>query len=103
MLDLGTDSGAALEAAKARSIPFVAIIDPTETGTAWWNGFYNFSMRVTEVTSGAIIWSGTAQYGTGGLTINQVKSTSSAMRDMVADFGKHFPASAGSQKVLPSQ
>lgn len=93
--DLGADSGTALDSAKSKSIPFVAIVDPIGTSTAWWNGFFNFSMRVTEMPSGSIVWSGTAQYGTGGVTINQVGSTSRAMRDMVVDFSKHFPPSGG--------
>ena len=89
--DLGIDSPGALEHAKSRSIPFVAIVDPIGTKSAWWNGRFNFSMRVKEVPSGTTVWSGTARYGSGGILINEAESTTRAMNDMVADFAKHFP------------
>jgi hypothetical protein len=93
--DLGIETVSALHRAKLRSIPFVAIVDPIGTSTAWWNGCYHFSMRVMEISSGRIVWSGTARYGSGGITVNEDKSTTRAMDDMVADFGKHFPPGRG--------
>jgi hypothetical protein len=89
--DLGIDSLGALKDAQAQSIPFVAIVDPVGTKTAWLNGRYNFSMKVKKIPSGATVWSGTARYGSGGILINEDESTTRAMDDLVADFAKHFP------------
>ncbi len=89
--DMGVDSIGALDHAKARSIPFVAIVDPIGTSSAWWSGRYNFSMKVKEIPSGTTVWFGTARYGSGGILISEANSATRAMDDMVADFAKHFP------------
>ncbi|MGD0812604.1 MAG: hypothetical protein ABSA83_03290 [Verrucomicrobiota bacterium] len=89
--DLGIDSLIALQHASARAIPFVAIVDPIGTKSAWWNGRYSFSMRIKVIPSGTTVWSGTARYGSGGILINEDESTTRAMDDLVADFAKHFP------------
>jgi len=90
VIDLGTAPDAN-EKAAAKNIPFVAAVDAVGTDGAWWDGFFDFSMRVTETKSHQIVWSATAEYGQGGMFINQTKSTDEAMRAMVADFAKSFP------------
>jgi len=57
--DLGNDSNIGTETAKKESIPFVAIVDPVGAEGSWWDGFFDFSMRVTEVFSGVVVWSAT--------------------------------------------
>lgn len=89
--DLGMDSVNALHRARLLSIPFVVIVDPIGSKTAWVNGCYNYSMKVEEIPSESIVWSGTARYGSGGILIDEAKATTRAMDDMVADFAKHFP------------
>ena len=74
-----------------RSVPYVAIVDKVGTDGAWWDGFFDFSMRVTETSTNKIVWSSTAEYGQAGVFINQTKSTDEAMTAMVADFAKTFP------------
>ena len=96
--DLGNDSNVALAKARNRRIPYVAIVDPVGTEGSWWDGFFDFSMRVTKVLTETVVWSGIAEYGQGGVFINQVSSTSEAMRDMVEDFSKKFPPQMGSNE-----
>ena len=90
VIDLGTESDPIGRAA-AKQIPFVASVDPVGTDGAWWDGFFDFAMRVTDTGDNRIVWSATAEYGQGGMFINQTKSTDEATRAMVADFAKHFP------------
>jgi len=98
--DLGNDSNDALIKAANRNIPYVAIVDPVGTEGSWWDGFFDFSMRVTEVLTESIVWSGIAEYGQGGVFINQVNSTNEAMEDMVENFSKKFPPKSGKGEVV---
>jgi hypothetical protein len=91
VVDLGGDSTKALTAAKKRSIPFVAIVAPVGTEGSWWDGFFDYRMRVTRIKTGQVVWSASAEYGSAGVFIDQDGSTSAAMRDMVAEFSNHFP------------
>jgi hypothetical protein len=100
--DLGNDSTSAIAVAKTQNIPFVAIIDQVGTDGSWWDGFFDFSMRVNETASGTIVWSATAEYGQAGMFINQTKSTKEAMRDMVKDFSKHFPPKSSAETIRDS-
>jgi hypothetical protein len=95
VIDLGAGESP-VERAAAKGIPFVAAIDPVGTDGAWWDGFFDFAMRVTETKDHQVVWSATAEYGQGGLFINQTKSTDEAMRAMVADFAKTFPPAPNS-------
>jgi hypothetical protein len=90
VVDLGSGADP-VERAASKQIPFVALVEKVGTDGAWWDGFFDFSMRVTETQSEKIVWSASAEYGQGGVFINQTKSTEEAMRAMVADFAKHFP------------
>jgi PBP1b-binding outer membrane lipoprotein LpoB len=74
----------------SRKAPFLATVDAVGTDGAWWDGVFDFSMRVAEVATGHVVWSATAEYGN-GVTINQVRSGKDAMRDMVESFAKNFP------------
>jgi hypothetical protein len=93
VVDLG-DGDDAVGRGAAKQIPFVASIDKVGTDGAWWDGFFDFAMRVTDTTSQRVVWSARAEYGQGGVFINQIKSTDEAMRAMVADFAKSFPPGA---------
>ncbi len=90
VVDLGSGDDP-VERAASKQIPFVASVEKVGTDGAWWDGFFDFSMRVTETQSQKVVWSASAEYGQGGVFINQTKSTEEAMRAMVADFAKHFP------------
>jgi hypothetical protein len=89
--DVGAGSESALELAKTRNIPFVAFVDKAGTDGAWWDGMFDFAMRVTDAKTGDIVWSANAEYGGHGLTINQVKSTKKALKDMIDKFAEFFP------------
>lgn len=89
--DVSAGAPSSLEQAKAKGIPFVAFVDKAGTDGAWWDGMFDFAMRVTDANSGDIVWSANAEYGGHGLTINQVKSTKKAMNDMVSKFAEFFP------------
>jgi len=91
VVDLGSTSGDLIEKAVAQKVPFIATIDPVDSDGAWWDGYFVFSMRVTETIKRMIVWSAQADYGQSGIFINQAKTTKEAMADMVADFAKHFP------------
>lgn len=91
VIDVSGGATGPLEQAKAKGIPFVAFVDKAGTDGAWWDGMFDFAMRVTDATTGAIVWSANAEYGGHGLTINQVKSTKNAMKDMVDKFAQNFP------------
>ncbi len=91
VVDTPSSSSDPLSVAKSKNLPFLANIDAVGTEGSWWDGFFDYSMRVTEVENGTIVWSSTAEYGQGGMFINQVKSSDSAMRDMVSRFSKSFP------------
>jgi len=91
VVDLGSTGGDLIEKAIAQKVPFLATIDPVDSDGAWWDGYFVFSMRVTETIKRMIVWSAQADYGQSGLFINQAKTTKEAMADMVADFAKHFP------------
>lgn len=90
VVDLGAGENP-VERAAGKGISFVASVDPVGTDGAWWDGFFDFAMRVTETKNHQVVWSATAEYGQGGMFINQTKSTEEAMRAMVADFAKSFP------------
>ena len=90
VIDIGSDTGAPMEAAKRLDVPFVAIIDAVGTDGAWWDSVFDYSMRVTETSSGQIVWSGRGEFGE-GLVISQTSSTSRAMLAMVKDFKRNFP------------
>lgn len=91
VIDLGASRGAPLDRARELGILFIAIVDPTDSDGAWWDGFFSFAMRVSETLTRRVVWSATADYGQGGIFINQAKSTKQAMKDMVKDFAKSFP------------
>jgi len=90
VVDLSTASSVA-GADPKHAVPYIAFVDKVGTDGAWWDGFFDFSMRVTETSTNKIVWSATAEYGQAGLFINQTKSTDEAMNAMVADFAKSFP------------
>ena len=89
--DLGNNSNSAMKEAKRRKIPFLATVDPVGAEGSWWDGVFDFSMRVTDVLSDSVVWSATAEYSQGGFTIDQVKTTKEAMKGLVEDFSKTFP------------
>ena len=91
VVEVSNGMSGAVEEARKKSIPFLATIDSVGTEGSWWDGFFDYAMRVTDTTTGAIVWSATAEYGQGGILINQVKSSKSAMRDMVEKFSRNFP------------
>lgn len=80
----------AIVVAREKSIPYIAKIDKVGTDGAWWDGVFDFSMRVVDVINETIVWSANAEYGSGA-TIRQVEQTNKAMSDMVKDFSKTFP------------
>ena len=80
-----------LSAAKQKKIPFIALVDKVGTDGSWWDGFFDYSMRVIETETESIVWSASAEYGQGGVFINQVESTENAMSEMVENFSKTFP------------
>jgi len=90
VIDFGSVTNAR-EQAKSEGIQFIASIDSVGTDGSWWDGFFDFSMRVTETQSQQIVWSATGEFGQAGLFIDQTKSTEEAMRAMVANFAKVFP------------
>lgn len=94
LIDLGLSTDPMVRA-RSENIPFVATVSPVGTEGSWWDGMFDFAMRVSESQGGTIVYSATAEYGQGGVTINQTKSGQSAMRDMVADFAVSFPPSGG--------
>lgn len=87
------DSSARSDEAKQPAAPFVANVDKVGTDGSWWDGFFDYSMRVTETSTKRIVWSSTAEYGQSGVFINQTKSSDEAMTAMIADFAKTFPPS----------
>ncbi len=91
VVEVSNGMSGAVDEARKKSIPFLATIDSVGTEGSWWDGFFDYAMRVTDTTTGAIVWSATAEYGQGGILINQVKSSKSAMRDMVEKFSRNFP------------
>lgn len=91
IVEISNNNGSPFSYAKSQHIPFVATIDPVGTEGSFWDGFFDFSMHVSRTDTGAIVWSATAEYGQGGIFINQVKSTKEAMHDMVENFSKYFP------------
>ena len=99
VVDLGSGDDH-LARARSKGIPFVASIDAVGTDGAWWDGFFDFSMRVTETKGDQIVWSAIGEYGTGGVFISQTKSTDEAMSAMVADFARSFPP-VKSKEVAP--
>ncbi len=91
VVDLGNDSTRALATCREESIQFLAVIEPVGTDGSWWDGFFDFAMRITETEDNVIVWSANAEYGYGGLYINQNRSTRSAFRDMAKSFSENFP------------
>ena len=89
--DIPTGSGDPVEIAKKRGVPFLANIDKVGTDEAVWNGFFKYSMRVTDVGTRNIVYSANGKFGQGGVFINQVKSNKDAMREMVEKFSLSFP------------
>jgi hypothetical protein len=94
-VDVGISPSEATAAAAARGLRYVAIVDATDTSQATWSGFFSFSMRVSEVGSGVVVWTGGATYGKGGVFISVQGSTTAAYLDMVRDFAKTFPPTGG--------
>lgn len=80
-----------LSAAKRKKIPFIALVDKVGTDGSWWDGFFDYSMRVIETKTESIVWSASAEYGQGGVFINQVESSEEAMSEMVENFSQTFP------------
>jgi hypothetical protein len=91
VIDIPASSDSALEIARRKSIPYLATVESAGTEGSWWDGFFDYAMRITETDTETIVWSATAEYGSGGLDINQVKSSRKAMDDMVKEFSKSFP------------
>lgn len=91
VIEVSGGMSGAVEEARKKAIPFLATVDAVGAEGSWWDGFFDYSMRVTETKTGAIVWSATAEYGQGGFFINQVKSSKSAMKDMVEKFSRNFP------------
>jgi len=91
VIDFGSDSASALSTASRRGVSYLAVVEPVGTEGSWWDGFFDFAMRVTETRSGKVVWSANAEYGSGGIFINQDGSTKKAMRDMVQRFSENFP------------
>jgi hypothetical protein len=91
VVDIPASSTDPLLSAKSKHATYLATVDPVGAEGSWWDGFFDYALRVTEVLSGTIVWSAAAEYGQGGVFINQVKSSRSAMRDMVEEFSKNFP------------
>ena len=91
VVDISSTNTDPIEEAKRKSIPFLATVDKVGTDGSSWDGFFDYSLRVTETENASIVWSATAEYGQGGLTINQVKSSNKAMHDMVEKFSENFP------------
>ncbi len=91
VIDLGNDSSKALEASKAQFIPFLATAEPVGTEGSWWDGVFDFTMRVAETGEGVVVWSAIGEYKSSVLGINQDGSTRKAFRDMVKDFSQYFP------------
>ena len=90
VVDLGQSTDNPIQYARNDGIPFVAIIEPTGTDGAWWDGMFDFSMRITETEDGTVVWSATGEYSAGPI-IDQTGSTSRAMKDMAEDFKENFP------------
>ena len=88
--DIG-GSGDPIEIARSQNIPFIAIVDKVGTDEAVWDGFFKYSMRVTNTANRNIVWSANGKYGQSGILINQVKSNKNAMEDMVNNFSLSFP------------
>jgi hypothetical protein len=90
-----SDLGAAVDDVIARGrkqgLPFVAIVDSVDTSQAVWDGFYTFSMRVSDTKSGLVVWSNSSTYGRGGILIDAQGTAKDAYHDMVEDFAKRFP------------
>ena len=91
IVDIGFGNDDPLETAKKLGVPYVAVVDSVDSEGSWWDGFFAFSMRITETIKRKIIWSAQGNFGQGGVFINQAKSTTDAMRAMVRDFSESFP------------
>ena len=91
VVDIGTGQDDPVERAKNLGVPYVAVVARVDSEGSWWDGFFAFSMRVTETIKRKIIWSAQGNFGQGGILINQADSTKNAMHDMVKDFSKTFP------------
>lgn len=88
--DIATGSGDPIELAKNKHIPFLASVDRVGTDEAVWNGFFKYSMRVTDTNNRNIVWSADGKYGQAGILINQVESNNTAMSEMVEKFSECF-------------
>ena len=91
LVDIGTGKDDPIDRAKNIGISYIAIVAPIDSEGSWWDGFFAFSMRITETVKRKIIWSAQGDFGQGGIFINQAKSTNEAMHKMVKDFSKTFP------------
>lgn len=89
--DLGASGIDTVESARRQGLSYVAIVDAVDTSQAVWNGFYSFAMRVSNATTGSIVWSASGTFGQGGMFINLQSSSKNAMKAMIADFAKTFP------------
>ena len=90
VVDLGQTTSNPTADARDIGIPFVAVVEPTGTDGAWWDGMFDFSMRISETANGTVVWSAIGEYSAGPI-IDQTGSTSRAMKDMAEDFKKRFP------------
>jgi hypothetical protein len=89
--DIGNSSNDPVAIAESQNIPYLALVDKVGTDEAVWDGFFKYSMRVTNTSNRSIVWSAEGKYGEGGVFINQVKSNKDAMNAMVQDFSTTFP------------
>lgn len=89
--ELGAVADDALNKARQLGFPYIAIVDAVDTSQSVWDGFYSFSMRVSDSKTGSIVWSGSATYGQGGIFINLQASAKEAYHDLIADLAKTFP------------
>jgi hypothetical protein len=98
-VDCGTEGKPITELGKEYNVPFIASIDKPDSSEAVWDGFYSFSMRVSETTKGSVVWSANSHYGEHGVFINQIGTSRDAMHDMVESFKKNFPPAAISPSI----
>ena len=93
VIDMGDGTSADLMSqARKRKIPFLAHVAPVGTDGAWWDGQFDFSMRISETKTEEVVWSAHAEYGNVAI-IDQTKAAKRAMDDMAEDFKRCFPPS----------
>jgi hypothetical protein len=93
VIDMGDGTSADLMSqARERNVPFLAHVAPVGTDGAWWDGQFDFSMRISDTRTEEIVWSAHAEYGNMAI-IDQTYAAKRAMDDMAEDFKKYFPPS----------